>query len=148
MPDRDILLAKASAIQRCLKRIRDVTKLDPGTLDDQNTQDIFVLNLQRAIQAAIDLAAHIISTEGLGLPDTVKDNFILLEKAKIIHKASSKLMQAMVGFRNIAIHQYQTLDIRILKSILTKNLRDLETFYAETLLHFKVVPRKRRNKKQ
>lgn len=49
MPDKDIVLAKAGAVQRCLKRIKDVTKLNPETLDDLNTQDIFILNLQRAV---------------------------------------------------------------------------------------------------
>lgn len=46
MPDRDIVLAKVAAIQRCLKRIKDVTGLKPDTLDELNVQDIFVLNLQ------------------------------------------------------------------------------------------------------
>ena len=48
MPDKDIVLAKTAAVQRCLKRIKDTTKLKPDTLDDLNTQDIFILNLQRA----------------------------------------------------------------------------------------------------
>ncbi len=47
MPDKDIVLAKTAAVQRCLKRIKDTTKLKPDTLDDLNTQDIFILNLQR-----------------------------------------------------------------------------------------------------
>ncbi|WP_337250322.1 HepT-like ribonuclease domain-containing protein [Acetomicrobium sp.] len=58
MPDKDIVLAKVATIQRCFDRIRDVTGLDPKSLEDIDKQDIFVLNLQRAIQACIDLAAH------------------------------------------------------------------------------------------
>lgn len=58
MPDRDVVLAKVAAIQRCLKRIQETTQLDPASLDDIDKQDIFVLNLQRAVQAAIDLATH------------------------------------------------------------------------------------------
>ncbi|GEM_PF-6906009 len=58
MPDRDIVLAKVATIQKCLDRILDVTRLDPECLEDIDKQDIFVLNLQRAIQACIDLAAH------------------------------------------------------------------------------------------
>ncbi|MCL4537567.1 MAG: DUF86 domain-containing protein, partial [Nitrospirae bacterium] len=96
MPDRDIVLAKVAAIQRCLKRIKDVTGLKPDTLDELNVQDIFVLNLQRAVQATIDLATHIIASEGLGIPDTIKGNFVLLDDAGIINKRLSKKMQAMV----------------------------------------------------
>jgi uncharacterized protein YutE (UPF0331/DUF86 family) len=60
----------------------------------------------------------------------------LLEKAKIVKKDLSRKMQAMVGFRNIAIHDYQSLDVDILKSILKKHLRDLEEFYTSILTHF------------
>jgi uncharacterized protein YutE (UPF0331/DUF86 family) len=133
--DRDVVLAKIAAIQKSLKRIKEVTGLDPERLDELDTQDIFVLNLQRAIQSAIDLATHVVASEGLGIPDTIRGNFVLLENAKIITKALSKKMQSMVGFRNIAIHDYQSLDIEILKAILAKNLKDLEQFYTTILTH-------------
>lgn len=122
MPDKDIVLAKANSIQRCLKRIKVVTKLNPVTLDDLDTQDIFILNLQRAVQSAIDLATHIIASEGLGISDTIKGNFELLEKAGVIGKGLSKKMQSMVGFRNIAVHDYQNINVEILKTIPVFNL--------------------------
>lgn len=137
MPDRDVVLAKVAAIQRCLKRIKETTRLDPNSLDDIDKQDIFILNLQRAVQAAIDLATHIVASEGLGLSDTIKDNFTLLKNAGIINEELTRRMESMVGFRNIAIHDYQAIDRDILKSILVKNLKDLEDFYTTVLLHFK-----------
>lgn len=137
MPDRDVVLAKVAAIQRCLKRIKETTRLDPNSLDDIDKQDIFILNLQRAVQAAIDLATHIVASEGLGLSDTIKDNFKLLKNAGIINEELTRRMESMVGFRNIAIHNYQTIDRDILKSILVKNLKDLEDFYTTVLLYFK-----------
>jgi len=143
MPDRDIVLAKVAAIQKCLRRIKEVTGLFPERLDDLDVQDIFVLNLQRAIQSAIDLAAHIVAFEGLGISDTIRGHFVLLENAKVITKALSQKMQSMVGFRNIAIHDYQNLDIEILKAILSKHLKDLEQFYTAILTHFKMVKKKR-----
>ncbi len=142
MPDRDVVLAKVAAIQNCLRRIKEVTDLNPDRLDEPDAQDIFVLNLQRAIQSGIDLATHIVASEGLGMSDTVRGNFGLLERAKIIPKMLSKRMQSMVGFRNIAIHDYQTLDTNILKSILSKNLKDLEQFYTTVLTHFNIVQKK------
>ena len=87
MPDKDVALAKVAAIQKCLRRIRDVTGLDPDRLDEVNNQDIFVLNLQRAIQSAIDLATHIVASEGLGIPDTIRGNFVLLEHEKVISRS-------------------------------------------------------------
>jgi uncharacterized protein YutE (UPF0331/DUF86 family) len=146
MPDRDVVLAKVAAIQKGLRRIKEVTGLFPERLDDLDVQDIFVLNLQRAIQSAIDLAAHIVASEGLGISDTIRGHFVLLENAKVITKALSQKMQSMVGFRNIAIHDYQNLDIEILKAILSKHLQDLEQFYTAILTHFKMVKKKRDHK--
>jgi uncharacterized protein YutE (UPF0331/DUF86 family) len=144
MPDKDIVLAKIAAIQKCLRRIKDVTGLDPDRLDEPDAQDIFVLNLQRAAQSAIDLATHIIASEGLGIPDTIRGNFVLLEHAKVITKTLSRKMQSMVGFRNIAIHDYQAIDVDVLKAILAKHLKDLEQFYTTILTHFNMA-KKRRN---
>ncbi|HOP51503.1 MAG TPA: DUF86 domain-containing protein [Synergistales bacterium] len=137
MPDRDVVLAKVATIQKCLERIREVTSLDPASLDDINRQDIFVLNLQRAIQASIDLASHIVASEGLGLPETVRDNFTLLRDKNVIDPETALKMEKMTGFRNIAIHNYQALNLDILKSILTSNLKDLEDFYAAVLTSFR-----------
>ena len=141
MPDRDVVLAKVAAIQKCLRRIKDVTGLDSDRLDEIDAQEIFVLNLQRAIQSAIDLATHIVASEGLGIPDTIWGNFVLLERAKIITKTLSKKMQSMVGFRNIAIHDYQALDVDVLKAILSKNLKDIEQCYTAILTHFHMAPK-------
>ncbi len=139
MPDPDVVLAKVAAVQRCLKRIQETTMLEPERLDDIDKQDIFVLNLQRSVQAVIDLATHIIASEGLGLSDTVKGNFKLLQNAGVISKELAAKMESMVGFRNIAMHDYQAIDKDILKSILIHNLKDLEDFYTIVLLHFKMA---------
>lgn len=141
MPDKDIVLAKVASIQKCLRRIREVTDLKSNALDDIDKQDVFVLNLQRAVQSAIDLAAHIIASEGLGVPDTMKDNFVKLEQAGIISKNLSQKMQSMTGFRNIAIHDYQAINVEILKTILLKHLKDLEDFYTGILVHFRFAKR-------
>lgn len=138
MPDMDVILAKTGNIQRCLRRIREATDLKPDSLDDIDKQDIFVLNLQRAVEAAIDIAAHIVASEGLGLASTIKDNFKFLSEAGIIGEGLLKKMQAMVGFRNIAVHDYQAIDAAILKSILTNNLKDIEDFYAVIFKRFPV----------
>lgn len=139
MPDKDVMLAKVATIQRCLKRIKETTGLNPASLDSIDTQDIFVLNLQRAVQAAIDLATHVVASEGLGLSDTIKGNFKLLHDAGMVSKEIARKMEAMVGFRNIAIHDYETIDKEVLKSILSGNLKDIEDFYTTLLLHFKFV---------
>jgi len=138
MVDRDIVIEKVKSIQQCLKRIRDVTHFDPISLDNIDVQDIFVINLQRAVQSAIDLATHIVADEGLGIPENLKENFIFLEKAKIITSEQAGKMMKMVGFRNIAVHEYQMIDVEMLKSILTGHLKDVEDFYSSIIRYYKI----------
>lgn len=139
MPDPDVILAKVGNIQRCLRRIHETTLDDPESLEEFDKQDIFVLNLQRAIEATIDIASHIIASEGLGLATTIKENFKILRDAGIIDDSMMKKMQSMVGFRNIAVHDYTSLDIGILKSILKNNLKDIEDFYTAILKKFNII---------
>jgi uncharacterized protein YutE (UPF0331/DUF86 family) len=40
-------------------------------------------------------------------------------------------MQGMVGFRNIAVHDYQNLNIEIVVAIVEKHLGDFESFIEE-----------------
>lgn len=130
MPDKDVVFAKVATIQRCLKRIKETTGLDPVSLNNIDKQDIFILNLQRAVQAAIDLATHIVASEGLGLSDTIRGNFKLLQDAGMLNEEITRKMESMVGFRNIAIHDYEVIDKEVLKSILSGNLKDIEDFYT------------------
>ncbi len=122
-------------MKNCLSRIKKSTDLDPDSLTDFDKQDIFVLNLQRAIQAAIDIANLIISANNYRLPNSYKMSFSILQENGWIDSETCK-MQKMVGFRNIVIHDYQEINIEILKSILTKHLSDFEKFYKQILKKF------------
>ena len=124
----DVALAKLATIERCLKRIRSVTHGKTDAVDELDTEEIVVLNLQRAIQAAIDLTAHLISARGWGLPDSLKDHFRILQSEKVLDTELATRLQAMVGFRNIAVHDYERIDRSILKAILRDRLIDLERF--------------------
>ena len=139
MVDKDIVLEKVKNIQNCLRRIHEETGDDPASLFDMDVQDIFVLNLQRAVQSCIDLAAHVVSDEGLGLPSDLKENFTLLETKGILSSELSSKLQKMVGFRNIAVHDYTAINASVLKSVLAKDLKDIEDFYTLLLKHFRIV---------
>ena len=131
MINRDVLIEKTNSIQNCLKRIHDTVKNDIDLLNTLDVQDIVTLNLQRAIQLIIDMASYIISNEQLGTPHSLKDVFQILERNDLIKRDLSQKMQKMVGFRNIAVHDYQTIDPSILKKIITHHLKDFEEFYDQ-----------------
>jgi len=124
----DVALGKLASLERALNRIRTVTGGKPEAIDDLDVEEIVVLNLQRAIQSTIDLAAHLISGRGWGLPDSRKAHFRILDGRKVIAPALSTRLQAMIGFRNVAIHDYRKIDRAVLRAILAKHLVDFEVF--------------------
>lgn len=128
MVDKDIILNKSQTIERCLKRVTEEYENKPDNLNIILKQDAIILNIQRACEAAISIAMHIVAEEGLGLPQYSREAFELLANHKIIDEKLSKKLQAMVGFRNIAIHDYQKLDLSILKNIIEHNLINLKDF--------------------
>ncbi len=136
MEEKDVVLAKISIIRNCLKSIEKATSGLPEKLDDQFTQDVFVLNLERAAQACIDMANTIIAIKGLMMPSSYKQAFSILEREGILSTEISDRMQKMAGFRNIAVHDYQQLNPAILKSILTHRLGDFEHYCKEMIKVF------------
>jgi uncharacterized protein YutE (UPF0331/DUF86 family) len=123
------LLNKVASIERCIKRIHEeyVGKEDSWKLNF-TVQDSILLNLQRACELSIDLANLIVKKRKLGIPQNSRDSFDLLEQAKIIDRPLQIKMKHMVGFRNMAIHDYQTLNLDVVDSIISNNLGDFEEF--------------------
>ena len=125
----DVILNKAASIERCLRRITEEFAGDRQNLAaNQTKQDAIVLNLQRACETAIDLAMYVISQRRLGLPQESRDAFALLQTADILPSELAGRMQRMVGFRNVAVHEYTRLNLDIVLTIITKHLDDFRTF--------------------
>lgn len=130
----EVVLNKAAVIERCLKRVTEEYEGHEDELERNYTrQDAIVLNLLRASEAAIDLAMHEARVGKLGLPQESREAFVLLERAGWIEPDLSRRMQAMVGFRNVAVHDYQKLRLEIVKSILENHLGDFRSFAATIL---------------
>ncbi len=130
----DVLLNKVAIIERCLARLDQEYRGHEDELDTNLTrQDSIILNLQRCCEAAIDLAMHGVRARKLGLPQESREAFTLLHDAGLIDEALMRRMQAMVGFRNIAVHNYQKLSLEIVRSILNENLDDFRQFCTTML---------------
>jgi len=136
MIDSDRVLAKIATIDRCLARIAEVRGERRKDLLPVDVEDIASLNLQRAIQAAIDLAAHIVAAEGYGTPDSAAGVFTLLYQRGVIDLDLATRLRRMVGFRNIAVHEYQTVDPAILESLLERHLGDLKALAGRIIERF------------
>ncbi len=127
MSEKDIIFSKINIIKNCL------TAIEKASLQEKDPDfqlALFEINLQRAIQACIDIANVIISKEGLGLPNTYRHSFEILFKSSVIDSAISQQLIKMVGFRNISVHDYEVINPEIVKNIVTHQLKDLENYYS------------------
>lgn len=133
MENEAVIINKYASIEKCIKRIEEEYENNIENLYNYRKLDPIVLNLQRACEASIDIAMYIVSTRKLGIPQTKKEAFIKLEENKLISKQISENMQKMVGFRNIAIHDYKQIDEEILEDVLKNHLNDFLDFAKEIL---------------
>ena len=122
-PPDDILLNKAAIIERCIRRIGEEAAAAPA-FDSFTHVDALTLNIERACQAAIDMAMHVVAERHLGVPQSMSDGFMLLERAGVIDAALSASLQGMVGFRNVAVHQYEQMDMNVLRWVVDSGHRD------------------------
>ena len=135
MSEMDVVLSKINIIKNCMMAI------DKATLKENDPDfllAIYELNLQRAVQACIDLANVILAKDGLGLPNTYRQSFELLSRHRIINESLTQKMISMVGFRNISVHDYGHIKPEIVHGIVKNHLVDFETFYTVILNYAKL----------
>ncbi len=131
MVDIDLLFKKLAFIDSCVADLHHHARLERLAHDIR--EERFVEHtLQLAIQAALDVAAHIVSDQRLGEPETNRRLFQLLRSNGWITAELSETLQNMAGFRNILVHGYATVDIAILKDVVEHRLDDL-TQFSETI---------------
>ncbi len=131
----EMLMAKAATIERCVTRAREEYAADPvGFAFNLTRQDAAVCNIVRACDAALDVGQYLIRRERLGVPQSARDVFTLLARGGWVTPALAQSLQRMVGFRNIAVHDYQTLQMPITVSIITGHLDEFLMFSREVLL--------------
>ena len=125
----EVLLGKADIIERCLQRIDTVYRGSESELETNFTkQDSILLNIQRMCEASIDAAMHMVRRHALGIPRDSRQAFTMLVNASLLDQQLGKHLEAMVGFRNIAVHNYIEIDMAVVRNILNERLVDMKTF--------------------
>lgn len=123
----DVVLNKVAMIERCCARARQEYLRDPETFgQDITRQDAAILNIQRACEAALDLGQHLVRRLRLGTPQGARGVFTLMADARLIDEPLANAMRRMVGFRNLAVHQYHQLEFAVVVAIITIHLADFE----------------------
>lgn len=127
MTDIELLEKKLAFIETCVRELRELSQ--PERIATDIREERFVAHtLQIAIQAALDIASHIVSDERLGEPHTNRELFSLLQRHQWLSPALTDTMGKMAGFRNIVVHGYQSIDPAIMRDIVENRLGDLIAF--------------------
>lgn len=130
----DVLVNKAATVERCVARAREEYAHDPANFaTDFTRQDAATLNVQRACEAVLDMGQHIVRREKLGVPQSARDVFELMARAQWIDTPLAEALKRMVAFRNIAVHDYQSLLLPILVSVITNHLHEFSDFTSAVL---------------
>ena len=134
MVDDDVLLNKAATIERRVARAREeYVAAGANFATDFTRQDAAILNIQRACEAALDMGQHLVRRERLGVPQSARDVFAMLAQAEWIERPLADSLKAMVGFRNIAVHDYQALLLPITVKVITGHLDEFLQYSAALL---------------
>lgn len=127
----NIIISKAAIIENCMKRVNEeYTGFEDQLEQNFTKQDSIVLNIQRAIQACMDVASHIIKENKWGIPQNSREAFDILVENEYIDKDMAENLKKMIGFRNIAVQEYKNLNMNILRNVIEIHLSDLESFKA------------------
>ena len=129
MVDKDLILAKASSVKRHMKRVNNKVNTDLQTfLKEPDRQDIVLFNLQMAIQNCIDIASHIISEEGFGVPGSTSDMFFSLEENGYLDTDMTNKIVKAVGFRNLIVHEYTKIDLEQVYEVARRDISDFDEY--------------------
>lgn len=138
--DRDLVETKLESLRRCVERIAGKT---PSSVEqlvrDPDVQDIIALNLQRAVQLSVDVAVHLIAETDAAPPSTMAENFEILQKLEVIDSVLAERLTKAVGFRNIAVHSYQTINWNVVYQICRHHLEDFRQFTKAVVHHLRPV---------
>jgi uncharacterized protein YutE (UPF0331/DUF86 family) len=127
--DHDLILAKSASVKKRLNRIDEKRQIEKSLFrEDLDCQEIILFNLQMAIQECVDIASHIISEEGWGVPGSTNEMFYLLEENSYFDRDLTEKMVKCVGFRNILVHEYTRIELDLVHEIARKDIHDLEWY--------------------
>ena len=137
MVDKDVLFGKISSMNKHLDRVKKQSALPLDRfLSSPDAQDIVLFNLHLAVQSCIDMAAHIVSEQGLGVAGSTSELFYFLEEQGVLDAVLCEKMTRAVGLRNLIVHEYGRLDMAQIHAACRHDVQDLSDFAAAMMTAF------------
>ena len=131
MTDPLLVTRKLAVLREHLARLR---RRRPGSLDelrgDVDRIDAIAMSVVVAVQEAIDVAFHVASDEGWGMPATYREGFELLSAKGWISSELADQLGGAARLRNRIAHGYATIDVGVLWQELPAGIAAFEAFAA------------------
>jgi len=132
MPRADLVASRLADVADRIERVRTRCPVDADTLArDRDALDLVSFNLMLAVQAAADIASHLIATEGWPAAGSLAASFARLRDRGVIRAETAAAMGRAAGLRNVVAHGYAGVDAVAVFVAATEGVRDLEAFCAE-----------------
>jgi uncharacterized protein YutE (UPF0331/DUF86 family) len=134
MIDKNLIMAKAAKVDEHLKRIKVKRSVKLAEfLGDLDRQESILFNLQMAVQNCIDIAAHVLSDDELGVAGSTNEMFYMLQENGYLTLELTEKMVAAAGFRNLVVHEYGKIDLTKVYQIAHEDVDDLEEYLRAIL---------------
>ena len=124
MTDAALLAKRLAIIETSVHELRTLGRPE-AIATDLRERRFIEHTLQIAIQAALDAASHIVSDRRLGEARTNRELFDLLARDGWISESLAASLRRMVGFRNVLVHGYDDVDLRVVEDVVSHHLDDL-----------------------
>jgi uncharacterized protein YutE (UPF0331/DUF86 family) len=126
-------------IRKLISCMRDSVQLlaeiqgasEPDFRADRHKQSSAKYNFIVAIEAAIDIANHLISKRGFRAPEDYADTFRVLADANVIEENFALELARMARFRNRLVHLYWEVDPSEVWKIIQSRLDDFEDYISQ-----------------
>jgi uncharacterized protein YutE (UPF0331/DUF86 family) len=124
-PDRVRRLLQALRAYRDALAVREAMHIDDYVVAEAFAGRYLV---QAAAQACIDIANHMVASEGWRVPADFRDAFTVLEEQQVIDGKLADRLRALAGLRNRLVHLYDDIDDRKVYAALPEGLADFDAF--------------------
>jgi uncharacterized protein YutE (UPF0331/DUF86 family) len=131
MVDPEVLRRRIDALLGYVRLLRAFAEVDEREFVSEPRQhDLAERYLHLAVEAAIDIANHVIADAGYEAPETYRSSFEVLRRHGVIDDSLSTRLQGWAGLRNILVHAYLDIDHELTYQAILSDLGDLEELAA------------------
>ena len=108
------------------RRLGDLTRLSSDEYAERRFEARYLV--QVCVQLCIDVANHVIASEGWGAARDARDAFTRLAERGFLSQDLARRLQALAGLRNRLVHLYDEIDDDLVRAALPEGLDDLDGF--------------------